>query len=185
MIGTGASLSYSVDAEDRIASVDHKWYPFAAANGAPELVPEAVIGRSLRTFIADRATNHFTQALLTQARRGRTVTFPLRCDGPDHRREMRMELTPEPRNHVRCTTTLIAESSLPPLPVRSAEPTGAILTMCGWCNQILFAERWHDLADGVNEAVLFLRPAMRDISHGICPRCAILLDPTEAALANP
>jgi len=175
---TSGSLSYLLDADDRIEAVDEGWQAFAAANGAPELTAAAVLGRPLGAFIADRATTHLSRALLALARRGSVLTFPFRCDAPALRRHMRMVLSPEPRGRVRCETTLVTARPLAPSPpARGSERTGAPLTMCSWCNRIRLAGRWYELADAVAGARLFLASTPSEITHGLCHTCERKLDP--------
>jgi len=176
--GPDGSLGYLIDAADRIEAVDGRWHAFAAANGAPGLTASAVLGRPLAAFIADRPTAHLSRALLAEARRGRQLSFPFRCDAPGLRREMRMVLSPEPRGRVWCATTLVSARAVPNRPAGAGVPRpDRHVTMCSWCNRIRLDGRWRDLADAIGEARLFLTPAASEISHGLCDRCESTLDP--------
>ena len=174
--GTDGSLSYVLDAEDRIEAVDERWHEFAAANGAPALTAAAVLGRPLHAFISDSATAHLNRVLLARARGGSVLTFPFRCDAPGLRREMRMELSPEPRGRVRCVTTLAAAR---PVSRPRSPATGAprLLTMCSWCNRIRLGDRWYEVTDAVGGARLFVAPAPSEITHGLCRRCEDAMNP--------
>jgi hypothetical protein len=172
---TDISLEYVIDAADRIHAVDARWYATAAANGAPELTPAAVVGRPLGDFIADRATRHLSQVLLARARATGDLSFPFRCDAPGLRREMRIELSPEAGGYVRCRTTLLDARAVPSLPVAMATTEDGYLTMCSWCNRILLGARWGDPDAVVDRAQLFLA-RLPEISHTICPDCAKQLE---------
>jgi hypothetical protein len=164
------SLEYVIDPVDRIHAVDARWHATASANGAPELTPAAVIGRPLRDFIADRSTRHLSEVLLGRARALGTLSFPFRCDAPGLRREMRIELSPEPGGYVRCRTTLLAAHAVPSLPLATTATGDAYLKMCSWCNRILLGGRWDDPDTVVDRAQLF-RTHLPEISHSICPDC--------------
>jgi hypothetical protein len=165
------SLEYVIDPADRIHALDARWFAIAAANGAPELTPAAVVGRHLRDFIADRSTKNLSEVLLARARAQGTLSFPFRCDAPRLRREMRIELSPEPGGYVRCRTTLLVARAVPSLPVATTTTGNAYLTMCSWCNRILLGGHWDDPDMVVDRAQLFLTQ-VPEISHSICPDCA-------------
>src|SRR5947209_973097 len=78
---------------DRLVEVNDAWTRFAHNNGAPELAPDAVLGRSLWTFIADPTTRRLYEALVARAREGSPRTVPYRCDVPAAKRLMRMTIT--------------------------------------------------------------------------------------------
>ena len=85
-------ISYSIDGDDRLRSVNPAFQRFAQANDAPELT-EGVAGRPIWDFITGAEVSAVYQELFTRVRTTRrSVSFPYRCDSPAERRDLWMEI---------------------------------------------------------------------------------------------
>lgn len=168
-----ACLSYSLDQDNHLLMVDEGWQTFAWANNAPELTPANVLGRPIEAFISDPTTRYLYGLLYERVRRGITVRVRFRCDAPEVRRDMVLQLSPAGSGVVQCDTFLLDErphSSIALLDADAPRGTGLVV-MCSWCKRIRHQGRWLDLEEGVQELQLFSRPLMPEISHGVCPSC--------------
>jgi hypothetical protein len=168
-----ACLSYSIDQHDRLHIVDERWLTFACANGAPELIPDAVLGRHIEDFIADATTSYIYRLLYERVREGATLRLPFRCDAPEVRRDMILQLSPAGSDVVQCDTFVLDEAQHPPNALLdAASPRGnTLVVMCSWCKRIREEGRWLDLEEGVQELELLSRWPLPEISHGMCPGC--------------
>jgi hypothetical protein len=177
--GPHTGVSYSIDLEDRIQSVGDGWLAFACANGAPELTPAAVLGRSIGDFIADPGTRHIYGLLYGLVRRGTTLQLPFRCDAPEVERNMLLRLSPAGSGGVRCDTFLLAEQHRPVIALLDATaPRGTdFLVMCSWCKRIRHQGQWLDLEEGVRRLKLLSHAPWPELSHGVCPSCIVAYFP--------
>jgi hypothetical protein len=93
---------YEIDADDRIRMLGGRWLRFARENDAPELTPEAVIGRPLWEFIAGAETHALYREVLRRVREEDVrLVLPFRCDSPSFQRWMRLVMTPRGGGAVR------------------------------------------------------------------------------------
>ncbi len=159
---------------DRIVAASPEWFAFARANGAAALVPEAVIGRSLWTFITDHTTFEIYRQLLLRARSGREIAVHLRCDIPSARRVYELRLHLLANNAVEFSSELISHEPRTPQPILQStkENTAALVRMCSWCQRIAHADgRWFDLEDALMQIPRLADPQPPQLTHGICPTC--------------
>lgn len=173
-VSESSVFEYELDAEDRISMVSPEWLAFACDNDAGGLTSEEVIGRSLLEFISDAETRMIYHVLLNKARAtGTSLTVKFRCDSPDLRRFMAMEIVPIEKGGIRLVSRVLrqeARRSAPLLDVcrpRSEE----ILTVCSWCKRVLTDNAWLEVEDAIERLHLFDRARLPQLSHGICPDC--------------
>jgi hypothetical protein len=166
---------YRIDIEDRLAEFNDGWLAFAQANGGHALHPSNILGRSLWDFIADAETSHLYQVMVQRLRQGGPPTrFRFRCDAPDRRRLLAMEITGDQTGGIQFSVTSVLEDSRVPLSL--LEPVRArgerLLTMCGWCKRTkLPTGRWVETEEAVEELSLFEDSPLPGVTHGICPPC--------------
>lgn len=162
-------ITYDIDDADRLSAVDGDWSAFARDNGAPYLA-DSVLGRPLWDFIEGDSVCAVYRQLLERVRRGSTVTFPFRCDGPGLTRSLLMTMSPGAQGSVSFTSLeLLTE---PKYPTALLPPPQ--LTVCSWCQSIWAGEAWGDADFAQWELALQGRQATL-VSHGICDRCALAL----------
>lgn len=110
---------------------------------------------------------------------GREVVLPFRCDSPELRREMDLQIGARAAGRfVVFSARLRAEERRPePQPLLSAEAErgAGTLTMCGWCDRFLVAGEWVEVDEAASRLSLFGRDRLPEISHGVCPECGKLL----------
>lgn len=165
-------VRYRLDSADRISEVDEEWLTFAIENEAPSLTPEAVLGRSLSSFISDPTTAHLWQELLVRVRAGGLLDLNVRCDSPSWTRLIRICASAEAGGGIAFTTTILRIAHRAPVPVPPARSSAGTLTLCSWCQRLhMPSSEWVELEDGIGRLELFgnLSPGL--ISHGICPDC--------------
>ncbi|HVP29335.1 MAG TPA: hypothetical protein VMW35_09270 [Myxococcota bacterium] len=166
---------YLVDARDRIRSVGPGWVGFAKANSAPELTPEAVVGRSLWDFVAGLEVRHLYRILLEKVRSlRRRVAVPFRCDAPDLRRFVELVMLPSDGRDVEFRVRILRQE--PRAFVRlldaSAPRSDELLRICSWCKRVLLpGEEPMEVEDAVARLDLFDRRELPGLTHTICPAC--------------
>jgi hypothetical protein len=171
-----SAFIHTVDQNDLIIDVNDNWLRFAQENEAPHLTRQAVIGHSLWTFIAGLETRHVYRLLMRQVRQNhRRIVFTYRGDSPVLRRYMQMEIVPAADEALEFRNYLLREEHRDH--VRLLDPTAErdheLLRMCGWCNRIRCDEIWLSVEEAVNYLGLFGAPQLPQITHGICPDCAL------------
>lgn len=170
-------VSYVLDADDRIVSVNVAWAAVAVENGAARLA-ESVVGSSLWSHIADRTTRHLYALLFRQVRAtGAAVRVPYRCDAPSVVREMELQIattrdraaggTLVLRSHVVAERVRAPVALLDPLAGRC----DALVRMCGWCKRVALADRWVDAEAAITASRLFYHAPVPQVTHTICDAC--------------
>jgi hypothetical protein len=166
-------LSYTIDADDRITAIDGAWDEFARANGAPGLTRESVIGTRLFDHVVGLEPREITSLLLLRVRSGHAVSVGFRCDAPNRRRFLRLDLAPLPDERVRCSSTLVREEERPAQPLLDPRVprSGDMLAICSWCRRARAGERWLEIEEAVEHLGLLHEHQLPEITHTICPRC--------------
>ena len=165
---------YRVDAQDRILSANDEWFAFARENGARELDHSTVIGQSLLGFLCNTETQHLFDILLKKVRvTGDTVSLSYRCDSPDCRRCMELELVPKRDAEVEFRSRIVQQEFREPVRMlEEVERSDELLKMCGWCKKIAMPDkRWVEVEEAVDALNLFAAVRVPKISHGICEEC--------------
>lgn len=168
-----AVVTYVVDRQDRLVDVNDAWWRFARENGADQLAPSLVVGRLLWELIPP-AEAIFEPLLDAVRTRGRAISARFRCDAPDVRRLLLMDLVPGPGGEVEFRVTpLHTEQRTPVRLFTTDEPRSAEhVVVCSWCKRVQVELEWRE----VEQAFGRLRPleqvVLPQVSHGICPRCA-------------
>ncbi len=167
-------MDFWFDSRDRIVQVDDDWYPFALANGAPELLPSAVSGKHLAEFIADHATVSLWEILLAKARAGTVIhNIAIRCDSPTLRRTLCLQVEQE-RANVRVSSLLVREEPRGYIALFSADRAvqGDPIVACSWCRKFeATASTWVEVESFLSMTGLFEQPVLPPVTHGICPGC--------------
>lgn len=148
---------------------------FAEINGAPQLTPEAVLGRPLWDFISDAETRHLYSVMFSRVRASdRSITVPFRCDSPRERRFLEITILPGHQGGLRLETrqhrveARDCEVHLPP-PGRNR---GDLVTCCSWCKKVqVEAGEWVDVEVAVQRLSMFTELPIPQLTHGICPSC--------------
>ena len=137
--GACASVEYHLDAKDRITGVNEEWDRFANRNGGDHLQSEALIGRSLHDFISGDVTKMFVNALLQSTRvTGKERTINYRCDSPDVKRYMAMDILPSGQGRLvsRHRTIQEVKMSTAITLVTATRASGVFIKRCSMCNRL-------------------------------------------------
>ncbi len=171
--------TYVLDAEDVIADVSPEWLAFASDNGAPDLCREAVVGKPLWSFIAGEETRYLYRLLLKKARETATpIVIPFRCDSPDCRRYMRLELSQLSAGTIQGSGELIRSEPRPYLSLLDLglARSDSTVAMCSYCKAIRTADDgWVELESGVELLGLLESERPPQVTHGACESCAALV----------
>ena len=168
-------VQYRVDIEDRLAEFNGGWLDFAMANGGEALYPSRILGQSLWRFLTDGTTRHLYHVMVQRLRAGRApIRFQLRCDAPDRRRLLAMEMTADEAGSVQFSVTSVLEESRRPVSLLKPPTVRGeyFLTMCSWCKKIQTpAGRWVEAEEAVDVLGLFVESPLPELTHGMCPPC--------------
>lgn len=167
---------YRIDRDDQIVFANEDWYHFARENGVNTLNPDTVTGRSLWSFIENIETQHLFQVLLKKIRQtGLSVMFPYRCDSPNCRRYLEMNLIPQANHVLEFRSRILRQEARSPvrLMTEHVERTADKLIMCGWCKKVILPDGcWVEVEEAVSALDLFDAPRLPIISHGMCHECS-------------
>lgn len=167
-------ITYSVDRGDRLVSFNDEWRDFAQANEGIALDPSRIRGHVLWDFL-DPTTAQLYRSMLVRLREGgRPIRFSFRCDTPDRRRLLAMEMTAETNSDVRFVVTPVAEEIRVAVPLlESTRPhADAFVTICAWCKRVqLPSDEWCEVEEAVAALELFKRETLPQLTHGVCSTC--------------
>ena len=168
-------VEYRIDSGLIITFVSENWSVFARENGANDLTAENTIGKHLKEFITDNETFELYINIIDKVRNtGEGISFPFRCDSPDYRRFMEMEVVPYSINEIQFKCVLVKKERrakqqfLSPNTDRSDD----FLTICSWCKKIKTREKcWLEIEDAVRALKLMDSVKLPKLTHGVCPEC--------------
>jgi len=168
---------WQVDAHDVIEAVGGGWDSFAAENGAAGLAGKAVVGRALHEFIAGDEMLRIHRHLLRAVRAHQEpLSLPFRCDSPDVRRHMRLEMRSAGGDAVEFRAVLLRAEKRPHL--RLLDPTEprstALVVSCSFCHKIREGEGagdWLEVDTAAERMGLLISSRPPRLAHGVCPAC--------------
>jgi hypothetical protein len=171
----GRSSVWTIDRENVITSVGGDWDAFATGNEAASLCGTSVVGRSLFEFIDGEETQRIYRLLLRRVRAlDAPILVPFRCDSPELRRHMRLEIEPLRERAIEFRGVFVAAERRPLLRLvaRNASRSEALLVSCSFCLRIRLAgDEWVEAEDAVVRLGLLARERIPRLAHGVCPAC--------------
>jgi hypothetical protein len=174
IISKVADIVYRLNSRDEFVYLNEEWTNFAVANDAPELLPQRIMGRPLWGFLTDQTTQQLYREILDQVHAGRAMRFNFRCDAPERRRFMEMNIARRAGGEVQFQSRTVQEE----LRVRQelldwrSPRTRDLLRICGWCKRVdVGEERWGEVEEAVNTFRLFERQTLPMLTHGMCDPC--------------
>ncbi len=166
---------WTIDPEDKIIRVNEAWLAFARENAAPQLVPNAVINRSLWDFVSGGETIHLYHLILEKVRKQKlALIIPFRCDSPDCRRFMEMEISTLGRGEIQFRSRVLRLEFRPAVRAleQSGRESGQFLRICSWCKKICISTgQWIEIEAAVKSLDLFASDELPQLTHGICESC--------------
>ena len=168
-------FEYVIDANDVITHVNPSWKAFAEENDGGDLA-HRVVGSWLWQHLAGMEVKNLFRVLLERVREAQeSVRVPFRCDAPDLRRDMMLEVTPLSDGGLRFSSWTVKASGRPPvllLDAKRVSDPDRMLSMCAWCKRIRGgSESWLELEEAVSELGLFRSGPLPKITHGVCRDC--------------
>jgi hypothetical protein len=139
----GAALDsrpiYTIDADDRIASVNEAWLQFTQSGAEPIASADNVVGRSIWEMIAGGEVRQLWELLYARVRGVRGQVFvPVRADTPQQRRLIDIELRPLADRAIQHICEPVWSEAR--APVRLLDPASVrdqrSLRCCVWCSRI-------------------------------------------------
>jgi hypothetical protein len=167
-----------IDDQDHLVRVDSGYYRFAEENGWAAAGES--LGRSLWDFVAGDDLERLERMLVRRVRgEARSVELPFRCDGPEVRREMDLEIAANSSGrYVVFSARMRSEEQreeAQPLLAAGTQRGEQMLTMCGWCDRFLVGGEWVEVEEAAARLGLFRLDELPEISHGVCPDCTGML----------
>ena len=169
------SFIWTIDDGDKIVHVNDAWLAFAGENTAPQLTAAAVLNQPIWRFIQGQETVYLYNQIFGRVRAGKSpVKFPFRCDSPDCRRFMEMQLTRLPGDAIQFISHILREEWRQPLDLldSSRDRSGEFLKICSWCKKIHIPGRgWEEIEAAIEPLDLFGHHSMPRMTHTICDSC--------------
>lgn len=165
---------YRIDSGDGIVFVSDQWDRFAANNAGDNVRSTEVLGHSLWDYIGDMTTQQIYRQIIKRSREGIEVGFTLRCDSPDCRRVLRMDIRQTDDGTVEFRSRVISEEPRPAVSLLdSRQPrTDDLISVCSWCERVLVDGRWVSVEDAITALGLFQQDELPALTHGMCQDCS-------------
>ena len=164
------TLTYQIDAEDRLIEVSSNWDTWAGGTDSKDLECHSVMHQDIFNFIQGESCRQFYCSLLKHVRmHGLETVFQFRCDSPGLRRFMQMKMTREKEGHVEFASSVISEESRPLVPLLDlrALRNHKLLIMCSICNKVKINDHdWVEVEQAVNAYGLFGVATFPQLSYG-------------------
>ena len=157
-----------------IRAVDHEWELRADSFGADTCLGASIIGTPLLRHIAGGTTRQFYEQLFAWvAKHGRPIRLPYRCDAPDRRRQMELQITRLP-DGFQCVHTTLSVTPTYGSHTRYAfggDESIALTPWCSSCMRLLWQGQWRDVEAAVH-AGLRVGSLAFPVYCTICPECS-------------
>jgi hypothetical protein len=164
-----------IDGADKIVHVNDDWLAFAAENFTPQLTASVVLDQYIWRFIQGQETSYLYRQIFRRVRAGNSpVKIPFRCDSPDCRRFMEMELTLLPGDAIQFMAHILREEWGDPIDLR--DRSGEFLKVCSWCKKInIPGQGWGEIEAAITVLDLFGHHTTPQMTHTICDSCRVAL----------
>lgn len=167
---------YRVDRSNVISFVNDAWLVFAQENKATQLNSDAVLNKSLWSFVAGLETQHLYSVMLKKVRTDQTpIKVPFRCDAPECRRYMELKIFPLPHRGLEFRSRIIKVEPRDTVNILDATipRSSDLIRMCSWCKKVYTGELlgWLEVEKATQVLDLFSAVKLPRITHGMCPDC--------------
>ncbi len=170
-----SSFDYEIDEEDRVRAVTEAWLAFAQENQARWLTRGAVLRQPIWHFISGVSTRHLYELMFAEVRSaGRRFTLPMRCDSPDRRRFMELDIEPRTGGAIALRCRLLREEAreTQPLLDPAAERSAEELRACSFCKRLQGRDGlWREVEDAILHGDLLGERLLPRLTHVVCPEC--------------
>lgn len=178
-------FAYRLDRDNLVASVCDDWDELTAGFSTSGTAAAALVGTSIFGYITGAENRHLFEMLFERCRASaRPLSVHFRCDSPELRRYMLLELTALGNGEVQVVSRLARSVPRPYVALldHAVPRSGRSLLICAWCKQVNVAGRWLEVEEAVEALGLFGLETLPMLTHGACPVCQRrLLDDIGAA----
>ncbi|ACF14819.1 conserved hypothetical protein [Chloroherpeton thalassium ATCC 35110] len=182
-------FTYEIDGNDCLVKVCANWDQFAEQNEAKNLKHPGIQGKNIFLQIENNETRQIYHELFKIVREQRKhVHFNYRCDSPDTRRLMEMNLLPLEDGHILCCSKMVRTEQRKPFSILDStlKRSSQYIIMCGWCKDVKTSAGWLQIEQAIHELDYFDVAIPPKISHGICSKCmesfGVMIDNLKAAV---
>ncbi len=172
------TVHWTIDSCDTIADLGGDWLEFAEKNQSPELSPDRVIGRDVWRFISGAEVRCMYRQMVDRVRAtAEAIDFRYRCDAPDRRRNMRMQIEPAGGRDLHFSSRLIDDVERPWLNAldRYALRSGMPLDICSVCRRIGVSDNlWVEPERAADEHHALLGEDAPPLVERLCDDCVRL-----------
>lgn len=170
------SCVYIIDKQNLIVSLSGNWLSFARENQAEESCrPDRVLHEPIWKFIDGEETSYLYQLCLAKIRsQQRPMILPFRCDAPDQRRYLELQMTPLAQEQIEFSSRILRVEVRERVKLLEPDAPRAetFIKMCSMCKKIKIAEKiWLEVEEAVATLGLFGEEPLPRITHGCCPPC--------------
>jgi hypothetical protein len=120
--------------------------------------------------------HHIYQLAIEKVRTTRkSLTFPFYADSRAKRFHMELVITPSNEHEIILEAKLIREEKLTDAIKRGRDDISLkeMISMCSWCKQIEYQDKWLEFETAVIKMELFSQENIPPVTHGICDDCAL------------
>lgn len=167
-------ITYHIDNNHNIVYLSNEWQFFADENKAKKLTSETVLDKSLFDFITGRESVHIYEMLINRIKQVQAkINFSFRCDSPERRRYMDMEIFPVDGELIGFKSCVLREE--PREPVRlldvDIERSDEFINICSWCKNVDIGGKWVEIEKAIEKLEIFNSSVLPQLSHGVCSSC--------------
>jgi hypothetical protein len=163
--------SCQLNSDLRIVYCNPAWDRFALANNGGLALSDRVLGSIIMDFVPPELIDFYRAAFASA--RDAVVEFDYECSSPDSYRIFRMQIlaVEQPKGYTVINALTVEErmeTKRPALVLGSEYLADAgIITVCSHCRR----SRRVDCPGQWDWVPANLKPALRNVSHGLCPTC--------------
>jgi len=166
---------YSIDSEDKIIFLNKQWDEFAKENEAEKLTRDLLVGVNLWDFITDHVVQHLYKIVFEKVRTGKKIAkLPYRCDAPDCRRYMEMDLLCLDQNEIQIVNRILKMEFRDTVHVLSSlkNRSNDIIVICSFCKKVRTNEsEWREIEEAIKLLNLQDVYPLPQLSHSVCETC--------------
>lgn len=165
---------YRIDASDTITYVNPEWIRFAEANDAPDLTADAVVGKSIWSFINGVDTQSLYKELFRNLRSHPSeIIIPFRCDSPKIIRHMSLTLGSLRAGGIECEGRILQQEVRKPVALLSkwAARSRESIEICSLCRRLSVRGKWMEVTEAIVRRRLFNTNPVPRLEETVCLEC--------------
>lgn len=180
---------YRIDGQNMIVSVGEDWDDRTHALEAAAPESKDVLGTCILEHVTGSENRQIFSLLFAQCRKTRQTLFvQFRCDGPELRRWMELEIRPLADRRIEVISRLVSSATRPYVALLDClvKRSDNMVTICSWCKRVQVGAVWEEVEDAVNLLGLFKNEAQPSLQQGMCEQCeqAVMASIRQAAPAD-